>query len=288
MIVVTHFPSPYQVELFNEIERQRPGELRVLYLFQRVASRKLERRADHPRPRLPGSRQRGGGIGTGCREPRAVSWSSTTTTIPSRPAHSDPRREPAANRGVSGASGRATVFRGWRASRVSAGWRHCGRATRRSGASAGGRSMPIARSSDDAAPISTCRITRISIDFSAARPTYSPDVTFLFSGSLIHRKGVDLLAQAFLRAGRGQPSGAAEDHGRGTDCSRGCSGCWPASNRVEWVGFKDWDELPAVYAVGADSVRAVAPRRVGIGGARRPRRRVCRRSPPIAPAPRSI
>ena len=24
--LLTHFPSPYQVELFNEIERQRPGK----------------------------------------------------------------------------------------------------------------------------------------------------------------------------------------------------------------------------------------------------------------------
>ena len=58
VIVVTHFPSPYQVELFNEIERQRPGELRVLYLNQRVAARQLERRADQARSRVPGSRQR--------------------------------------------------------------------------------------------------------------------------------------------------------------------------------------------------------------------------------------
>ena len=39
LAVVTHFPSPYQVELFNEIERQRPGLLRAYYLFKKVASR---------------------------------------------------------------------------------------------------------------------------------------------------------------------------------------------------------------------------------------------------------
>ena len=38
-VVLTHFPSPYQVELFNEVERQQPGSLNVLYLFRSAEGR---------------------------------------------------------------------------------------------------------------------------------------------------------------------------------------------------------------------------------------------------------
>ncbi len=39
VLVITHFPSPYQVELFNEVERLRPSALKVLYLFRRAPKR---------------------------------------------------------------------------------------------------------------------------------------------------------------------------------------------------------------------------------------------------------
>src|SRR5215213_4771350 len=39
VVVLTHFPSPYQVELFNEIERQNPGLLQVFYLVRKVTTR---------------------------------------------------------------------------------------------------------------------------------------------------------------------------------------------------------------------------------------------------------
>ena len=38
-VVITHFPSPYQVELFDEIERQQAGAIKVLYLFRRDSDR---------------------------------------------------------------------------------------------------------------------------------------------------------------------------------------------------------------------------------------------------------
>jgi glycosyltransferase involved in cell wall biosynthesis len=71
---------------------------------------------------------------------------------------------------------------------------------------------------------------------------------FLFSGLLIERKGVDLLAQAFLELISG-----------GADAELTCLGAGPleaslrevtspVANRVHFVGFRQWQELPSVYA----------------------------------------
>src|SRR5687767_15633813 len=40
IVVLTHFPSPYQLELFNEIERQQHGAVKVLYLYRRANHRR--------------------------------------------------------------------------------------------------------------------------------------------------------------------------------------------------------------------------------------------------------
>src|SRR5687767_13456153 len=43
IVVVTHFASPYQVELFNEVDRQAGGRLKVVYLIRHDASRSWQR-----------------------------------------------------------------------------------------------------------------------------------------------------------------------------------------------------------------------------------------------------
>lgn len=63
---------------------------------------------------------------------------------------------------------------------------------------------------------------------------------FLFSGSLIARKGVDLLVAAFARLAREVPNVRLRVIGDGE--LRG----W--SERVDFVGFRDWHELPGEYA----------------------------------------
>ena len=63
---------------------------------------------------------------------------------------------------------------------------------------------------------------------------------FLFSGSLIARKGVDLLAAAFARLVREVPNVRLRVLGDGE--------LRLASERVEFVGFRDWHELPREYA----------------------------------------
>jgi glycosyltransferase involved in cell wall biosynthesis len=76
----------------------------------------------------------------------------------------------------------------------------------------------------------------------------SPERTFLFSGALIHRKGVDLLAAAFVEIAREFSNvrlrliGDGELRGLLEQTLR------PVRERVEFVGFTDWDQLPEAYA----------------------------------------
>ena len=63
---------------------------------------------------------------------------------------------------------------------------------------------------------------------------------FLFSGSLITRKGVDLLISAFARLAREVPNVRLRIVGDGD--------LRVVSERVEYVGFRDWDELPLWYS----------------------------------------
>ena len=63
---------------------------------------------------------------------------------------------------------------------------------------------------------------------------------FLFSGSLIARKGVDLLVAAFARLAREVPNVRLRIVGDGE--------LRAVSERVDFVGFRDWHELPREYA----------------------------------------
>ena len=63
---------------------------------------------------------------------------------------------------------------------------------------------------------------------------------FLFLGSLIARKGVDLVVSAFARLVREVPNIRLRIVGDGE--------LRMASERVEFVGFRDWQELPQEYA----------------------------------------
>lgn len=87
--------------------------------------------------------------------------------------------------------------------------------------------------------------------FAAAAITRRPGaegVRFLFSGSLIERKGVDLLAGAFRRLAAEAPGVRLRFLGDGPlrpELERELAAL---AGRVEFLGFKDWTELPEVYA----------------------------------------
>jgi glycosyltransferase involved in cell wall biosynthesis len=71
---------------------------------------------------------------------------------------------------------------------------------------------------------------------------------FLFCGSLIARKGVDLLARAFVRLASEIDNVRLRIVGEGELRRLLEQTLGPVSERVEFAGFKDWEELPAEYA----------------------------------------
>jgi glycosyltransferase involved in cell wall biosynthesis len=71
---------------------------------------------------------------------------------------------------------------------------------------------------------------------------------FLFSGSLIARKGVDLLARAFVRLANEFDHVRLRIVGEGEMRQTAAATLGPVSDRVEFAGFRDWDELPCEYA----------------------------------------
>ncbi|MBY0493710.1 MAG: glycosyltransferase family 4 protein [Cyanobacteria bacterium] len=242
--VLTHFPSPYQVELFNEIERQRPGCLRVYYLFRKVASRR---------------------------------WAG----VPIAHDHVHLEETPVATIRNAFEQAPFVVFNYYNDARAAQLIRFRERTGRpwcfwgekpgyrfpwlarfaRIGRLASLRSLdhPIwgigrwavdayrEEFGEDRKYLNLPYYSNLS-RFEISRPVFNSNpVTFLCSGSLSHRKGVDLLATAFLRLVHRHPNVRLKLMGEGPMAPR-LRREFAATDAVEWVGFKDWDELPAVYA----------------------------------------
>ena len=70
---------------------------------------------------------------------------------------------------------------------------------------------------------------------------------FLYSGSLIHRKGVDLLAQAFGRLADDFPEVRLKLIGDGELRPKLEQQLNRPASRVEFAGFQKWENLPASY-----------------------------------------
>jgi glycosyltransferase involved in cell wall biosynthesis len=71
---------------------------------------------------------------------------------------------------------------------------------------------------------------------------------FLFCGSLTLRKGVDLVARAFVRLAREFPQVTLRIAGEGALKESIARTLSPVRQQVEFAGFKHWDELPELYA----------------------------------------
>jgi glycosyltransferase involved in cell wall biosynthesis len=84
--------------------------------------------------------------------------------------------------------------------------------------------------------------------FGSATPEEKSECVFLFSGSLIPRKGIDLLARAFVRLAVEQPHVRLKIAGDGELRTSVAETLRPVRERVEFSGFKDWDELPELYS----------------------------------------
>ena len=245
VFVLTDCPSPYQVELFNEIAARSECVLEVGYLRSRDPDRQWKSSAvRHGSIALDqdgGSRAR-----EAVREADLVVFnyymhSQAEELIDERAASGGPWCFWGERPGLRQPAWAGRLFRKWKLSKL------------------------------HAAPVPIWGIGKFAIDgyrreFGSQRayfnlPYFSDlqrfgvpnreqkaERVFLFSGSLIARKGVDLLARAFVRL-------AAEfDHVRLRIVGDGelrdalAQTLGPVSERVQFIGFKDWNELPAEYA----------------------------------------
>jgi glycosyltransferase involved in cell wall biosynthesis len=84
--------------------------------------------------------------------------------------------------------------------------------------------------------------------FTSSAPEERSERVFLFSGSLIARKGVDLLARAFVRLASEVSNVRLRILGEGELRQSLSRTLQVVSERVEFAGFKDWHELPREYA----------------------------------------
>lgn len=243
--VLTHFPSPYQVELFNEIERQRPGRLRVYYLFRTVATRSWAAiPMTHDHVYLDDAPL--DAIRTEVEEAAFVVFNYYNDA---RAAQLIRARE---------TSGNPWCFWGERPGYRFPWLARVARIGRLSALRAPDHPIwGIGRWAVDAyrdefgsnrtylnLPYYS-NLTR----FQGSRPVVTNNpVTFLFSGSLSHRKGVDLLARAFARLAAAHSHVRLKLMGEGRMAAQLRRELAACGDRVEWIGFKDWDALPAVYA----------------------------------------
>jgi len=247
VFVLTDCPSPYQVELFNEIEAQGECSLEVAYL----RSRDPDRRWKSSEVRHAAIELNGAGEGM-LRARESARAADLVVFNYYRHANAERLID------VRTDSGGPWCFWGERPGFRQTGW--AGRLLRR---------WKLAKLHASTAPI--WGIGKFAVDgyreeFGAERPYFNlpyfsdlgrfkvpareekPERTFLFSGSLIERKGVDLLAAAFVRLAREVPSVRLRIVGEGELRESVMRVLRPVSERVEFVGFRDWDQLPAEYA----------------------------------------
>ncbi len=74
------------------------------------------------------------------------------------------------------------------------------------------------------------------------------ETVFLYSGSLIHRKGVDLLARSFVRLRNEGHKAKLRILGTGPLLPKLRDTLSSVPESVEFIGFSDWSELPKHYA----------------------------------------
>ncbi|HEU4836367.1 MAG TPA: glycosyltransferase family 4 protein, partial [Pyrinomonadaceae bacterium] len=240
VFVLTDCPSPYQVELFNEIEAQGECSLEVAYLRSRDPERQWKSaEIRHACVELRGARET-------ARAADLVVFNyyrhaNAETLIDERAEAGGPWCFWGERPGFRQPAWAGRLLRRWKLAKLHA------------------SSVPIWG-------IGQFAVDEYRREFGEGReyfnlPYFSDlerfnvpvseekhERTFLFSGSLIERKGVDLLASAFVRLAREVQSVRLRIVGEGELREAMVETLRPVSERVEFVGFRDWEELPAEYA----------------------------------------
>jgi glycosyltransferase involved in cell wall biosynthesis len=264
IVVLTHFTSPYQVELFDAVAATGRCTLDVLYLSSTSSSRSWQPRAiNHAHLVLGPTVDRDA-------EERVFAADLAVFNY-----YNDSRVATLLDWRMR--SGKPWCFWGERPGARQYGW--AGQAYRR------WMLGDLKRSRAPIWGIGRFALEQYRREFGAARlflnvPYFSDlerfrserssrsrnqreHTTFLFSGALIHRKGADLLARAFLRLALARTDVRLTIMGDGDMRASLAATLEPVSNLVEFTGFRDWDDLPAVYA--AADVLCVPSRHDGWG-----------------------
>lgn len=250
VFLLTDSPSPYQVELFNEIATQRDCELQVGYL----RSRDPLRQWTPPELRHEAINLDCGG--TGMRHAKEAARKSDLVVF-NYYFHA----KAAELIGERASRGGPWCFWGERPGFRQPAW-----------APWGGRLLrrwKLAKLHDSSAPIwgiGTFAVDEYRREFGPRRsyfnlPYFSnlkrfekatrerrTERVFLFCGSFIPRKGVDLVARAFVQLAREFGDVRLRIAGEGELHHALMQALRPVREQVEFTGFKDWDELPQLYA----------------------------------------
>jgi glycosyltransferase involved in cell wall biosynthesis len=247
--VMTDIPSPYQVELFDAIESERPGALNVIYNRAGMGGRQW---------RVPNLRHRHVfPTADGPRKARDLVGASDFVVFGGYRGEFFARLIELRDR-----AGLPWAFWGERP-----GFRHPGLAGRlaRALSQRRVRRRPIPIWGIGAWAVDGYRReiggdARLYVNVpycSNLKPFFAIDrsgacdagaVKILFSGEISQRKGVDLLAWAFRDLARRDLPARLTILGAGTLERQVRRVLAPVAERVAFLGFRQWSELPAIYA----------------------------------------
>ena len=247
VFVLTDCPSPYQVELFNEIEERGECSLEVAYLRSRDPNRQWKSSViQHASIELDRSREEMSRARESARKADLAVFnyyrhSNAERLIDERAASGGPWCFWGERPGFRQPAWAGRLLRKWKLSKLH------------------GTPAPIWG-------IGKFAVDEYRREFGAQRayfnlPYFSDlqrfadleprdrvERVFLFSGSLIARKGVDLLARAFVRLAREVPNVKLRLIGAGEQRETVAETLRLVSEKVEFAGFRDWSELPSEYA----------------------------------------
>ncbi|MCA1576075.1 MAG: glycosyltransferase family 4 protein [Acidobacteria bacterium] len=248
VFVLTDSPSPYQVEFFNDIESRHPCELQVGYLRRRDPERRWN--AQTIRHDAIGLDSANGVLQRARDAMRSADLvvfnyyrhGHAEELIQQRAAHGGPWCFWGERPGLRQPAWAGRLLRKWKLSKLHAsavpiwgigefavdGYR---------------REFGIGRSYFNLPYFSD--LERFGPQISRNNST---ERVFLFAGSIIERKGVDLLARAFVRLVREGADVKLKIAGEGKLTGTVARILGPVRQRVEFVGFKDWNALPELYA----------------------------------------
>jgi glycosyltransferase involved in cell wall biosynthesis len=248
VFVLTDSPSPYQVEFFNEIESRHACELQVGYLRRRDPERYWNAQTiRHDAIELENANGALQHAGEAMRSADLVVFNyyrhgHAEELIQQRVAHGGPWCFWGERPGLRPPALAGRLLRKWKLAKLHA------------------STVPIWGIGEFAVDGYRREFgvgrTYFNLPYFSDLERFKPRITrkksevkeFLFSGSLIERKGVDLLARAFVRLAREAPNVKLRIAGEGNVRERVARIVGPVRERVEFVGFKDWSALPELYA----------------------------------------